>query len=283
MENLILVDSSYTSFYRFFATLRWMSMANKEVWAKYKDKPEYNWLKNKIFKEKYTKMYLESIVKLVKKKVYKKSMVIFCLYAKKETLWRHNLTKDYKGNRADLSKKRNFGPTFRYTYNTLIPKLVKDNDHIFSIKEDKVEADDIIAVICKNMEVLKKNYPIYLISGDEDFKQLGRKNLYFINYKSKKLIELSKKEAENNLLLKIISGDSSDNIKCIFPKDKKIINNKKRKEVKESKAKLNKFLDENKEAKKKFKLNKNLIDFEMIPKKYIKNILRKYKNYYKLL
>ena len=146
-----------------------------------------------------------------------------------------------------------------------------------------MEADDIIAVVCKNMEVLNKNFPIYLVSGDEDFKQLGRKNLYFINYKSKKLIELSKKEAENNLLLKIICGDSSDNIKCIFPKDKKIINNKKRKEVKESRAKLNKFLDENKEAKKKFKLNNNLIDFEMIPKKYIKNILKKYNEIFKLL
>ena len=283
MQNLILVDSSYTSFYRFFATLRWMSMANKEVWEKYKDKPEYNWLKNKIFKEKYSKMYLESIVKLVKKSVYKKSMVIFCLDAKKETLWRNNLTKEYKGNRADLSKKRNFGPTFSYTYKKLIPKLVKDNPHIFSIKEDKVEADDIIAVICKNMEVLNKDFPIYLVSGDEDFKQLGRKNLHFINYKTKKLIELTKKEAEKNLLLKIICGDNSDNIACIFPKDKKLLSNKRRKEIKEDEDELENYLKENKDAKKKFTLNKKLIDFENDTKKYIKNILKKYKKIYKLL
>ena len=30
MDNIILVDTSYTAFYRFFATMKWYSMAFKE-------------------------------------------------------------------------------------------------------------------------------------------------------------------------------------------------------------------------------------------------------------
>ena len=37
IENIILVDSSYTTFYRFFATLRWYSFSNKDEYKKYKD------------------------------------------------------------------------------------------------------------------------------------------------------------------------------------------------------------------------------------------------------
>ena len=37
MENIILVDTSYTSFYRFFATLRWYSFSDKEEYKKHKE------------------------------------------------------------------------------------------------------------------------------------------------------------------------------------------------------------------------------------------------------
>ena len=53
MFPIILVDTSYTAFYRFFATLRWMSLSNKEEYEKYKDDASYDWSKNKIFIEKY--------------------------------------------------------------------------------------------------------------------------------------------------------------------------------------------------------------------------------------
>ena len=35
MNNIILVDTSYTNFHRFYATLRWYSFANKD---EYKEK-----------------------------------------------------------------------------------------------------------------------------------------------------------------------------------------------------------------------------------------------------
>ena len=37
MNNIILVDSSYTSFHRFFATMRWFSLAKKEIYQEHKN------------------------------------------------------------------------------------------------------------------------------------------------------------------------------------------------------------------------------------------------------
>ena len=42
-------------------------MVEKDLWKKHKEDTQYDWLKNKIFKEKYKKMYLQSIINLVKK------------------------------------------------------------------------------------------------------------------------------------------------------------------------------------------------------------------------
>ena len=273
MDNIILVDSSYTSFYRFFATLRWFSFANKEEYKEHKDDPSYDWSKNKIFIEKYKKMYLESIIKLIGKKTFNNSKLIFCMDTPKEQIWRTKLIDDYKGEREDLSKKRNFKTTFQITYKELIPELVKNNpDKIYSMRVSELEADDLIALFVRYIRSKKMDKEVYLVSGDEDFLQLGYANLNFVNYKKKKVFKLTEDEAKKSLLNKIICGDSSDNIKCIFPKDKKIVSNKMRKLIKESEVELNKFLKLNNEANKKFNLNKKLIDFNNIPRKYVSKV-----------
>ena len=229
--------------------------------------------------EKYEKMYLKSIIDIIGKKIFDNSTVIFCMDSPKENIWRNELMKGYKADRCDLSTKTNFKPAFNETYTTIIPKIIKENkDRIHKIRIDKLEADDIIAVICKHYE---KKYPeekVYLISGDKDFLQLGRENLIFINYKSKKPFTLTLEEAKEQLKLKILNGDCSDNILTIFPKDKKILSLKKRKELIENEDKLNEYLDENPEIKEKYKINCKMIDFNFIPKELQKEILKELKN-----
>jgi 5'-3' exonuclease len=199
MNTLILVDASYTSFYRFFATLRWFSMSQPEIFKEKKEDVKYDWSENEIFIEKYEKMYLESIKKLVGNKEYKNSKLIFCMDSPKENIWRSKIADNYKGNMFDMNLKNNFKPTFKLTYEKFIPKLIKENEgKIFSLRLDKLEADDIIAIICRKYEE-NLDTKIYLISGDQDFLQLGRENLYFINYKSKKAILLIREEAKEAL------------------------------------------------------------------------------------
>jgi len=275
IKNIILIDSSYTTFYRFFATLRWFSFAHKEEYKKYKEDNSYDWSKNKIFIEKYQKMYLESIIKLIKKRIYNKSKLIFCLDSPRETIWRNKLIDNYKGERTDLSLKHNFKPTFKLTYEKIIPQLIKNNpDKIISIKINHLEADDIIALTVKYIKLNNNNLNIYLISGDEDFLQLGYDKLFFVHYKKKRIFQLTEQEAAEKLNKKILCGDCSDNIKSIFPKDKKKLSNKERKKIKESKIELEKYLNNNPEYKKKYNLNKKLIDFNFIPKKYNKKVFK---------
>ena len=88
-NTMILVDASYTSFYRFFATIRWYSFAFPEEFKELKASPSYDWFTNKVFIEKYEKMYLESIIKLVKKKIFDNSKIIFCMDSPKQHLIIH--------------------------------------------------------------------------------------------------------------------------------------------------------------------------------------------------
>ena len=267
MKPLILIDTSYTSFYRFFATIRWYSLAHYEEYQKYKLDNQYDWSKNEIFINKYEKMFLESIIKLVKKKIFVNSNIIFCMDTPKEKLWRMKIQNNYKSGRCDLSLKHNYKTTFDYTYNLMIPKFIEQNKNINKLRMDKVEADDIIASICLHHK--EDDQQIYLVSGDDDFLQLGRENLIFINYKKKKPFTLTVEEAKQALMKKIIYGDPSDCIPGIFPKGKRI--NKKMIE-----DDLNNFLETNDESKKQYEKNVLMIDFNNIPTKYFNKIIKLY-------
>lgn len=269
MNNLILVDTSYTSFYRFNATNSWMKLAHKEI---------ENPIESDIFLEKYDKMYLTSITKLVGKKIFNDSKIIFCMDSPRKNLWRTSIKPDYKEKRIPITVEKII---FNHTYKTIIPKIIEDNSNISKMRIDKLEADDIIAIICRYYQKQYPNIKIYLISADNDFLQLGRKNLFFINYRQKKIVELTEDEAKYKLHEKILLGDTSDNIKGVFLYSK--INNKIKKEFVESIDKFNEFINkkiENNEIidkiKKKYLENSTLIDFTFIPIKYqnivIKNL-----------
>jgi 5'-3' exonuclease len=271
---IILIDTSYTSFYRFFATIRWYSFAFPEEFKILKLDNKYDWSKNEIFIKKYEKMYLESIVKLVKKKIFDNSNIIFCMDTPKEKLWRMEIQDNYKSGRCDLSLKHNYKTTFDYTYNFMIPKIIEQNKNINKIRLDEVEADDIIACISMYLKEEKPTQQIYLVSGDEDFLQLGRENLIFVNYKKKKPFVLTQEEAKIALTHKIINGDPSDCIPGIFQKGKRI----NKKEIIESDIKLNTYLETNIESKKQYDKNKLMIDFNNIPKKYFNKIIKLFNN-----
>ncbi len=272
-KPLILVDTSYTSFYRFFATIRWYSFSHKEEFEKVKSDNKYDWTTNKIFMEKYEKMYLDSIIKLVKKKTFDNSQIIFCMDSPKEKLWRTQIQCDYKADRADMSLKHNFKPVFAYTYDTMIPQFIKSNPKsIYKLRVDSMEADDLIAIISMYLERKEPNKTVYLVSGDADFLQLGRPNLTFINYKAKKPIVLTKEQASSALREKIITGDTSDCIPSIFPKGKRA----NKKQILESDEKLNEYLQTNPEAKNQYETNKKMIDFRYIPKQYVSKVEKLY-------
>ena len=271
-KYLILIDTSYIAFYRFFATIKWYSLSNPESYKEIYNISNYNWIDNTIFIEKYKKMFIESIIKIIKKKKFNESNIIFCMDSIKNNLWRNKIYNNYKRNRPDLSKKYNFKPVFNYTFEYLIPDIIKLYHNIYTLYYDKLEADDIIAIISNYLKIINPNQIIYIISGDADFLQLGRDNIYFYNFKSKNIINITIQEAKYNLLNKILFGDKSDCIDGIIPKNIKI----NKTELLNNSNILNDFINKYPDIKKKFILNSKIIDFNNIPQKYNKIIINLY-------
>lgn len=278
VDNIILIDTSYTSFHRFYATLKWISMVDPELYKQNFNNSEYNWLDNLQFFEKYKKMYLTKIQRVLGKKVFNKSLIIFCMDTPKDQVWRTtDIHCNYKGDREDLSLKNNFKPIFNYTYSKLIPQIIKENNNIFKIRINKLEADDIIGIIAKHIEQEYQNKNVFIISGDKDFYQLGRDNVQFINYKTKKPLIFNKEEAIYELHKKILLGDKSDCITGIFPSRFSL---KIKKELLSSINLFNEFIKEpiNKEIEKKYIYNMKLINFDYIPDNYKNEILKEFHN-----
>jgi 5'-3' exonuclease len=272
VSNIVLVDTSYTLFHRYFATLRWLCMANNDIYKEHIKDKDYNWLDNEIFILKYEKLYLEGISKLIGKRKFANSHIIFCMDTPKAYIWRTDIKSDYKADRLEMSNKTNLRPTFKYTYNTIIPNIIKKNTNMFKLVVKKLEADDIIGIISKYLEV-NPNINIYIVSDDDDFKQLGRSNLFFVSFRNKKPILLTLNDAKISLHRKILLGDKSDNIKSIFPPK---FSTKIKQKLVESIDEFNEFIKENKEIKKRYNENKELICFDNIPDEYRKHVINEY-------
>jgi hypothetical protein len=170
---------------------------------------------------------------------------------------------EYKAQRKLTPKSYNVSVIKDYIQDILFKELeVEDKLGFKIVKVDGCESDDILAI-------LMKKYNDYicriLISSDRDFLQL--ENVYQYDWWGNKIerkiknheeLEMNSKEF---LLWKILRGDISDNIKNVFPKygDIKSYN------LVKNKVLLKKMLCENQEATNRYKLNKFLIDFRLIP------------------
>lgn len=273
MKKVILVDTSYMAFYRFFAVLRWYQFAHKDDYKKTQEIKNYDWANNKVFTQMYNKMFLESIEKIIKMKTMKESLLVFCCDSQRGTLWRKKIYPEYKEGRVDLSKKNNFKTVFKYTYKKLIPKIIKEKKYpTFMFKLNKLEADDLIAIISKELIKMNKNIDITIISGDDDFTQLLNKNIKIIDFKKKKFREMTQKESQQLLYQKILKGDCSDNIPTILIKNRKVLSLQKRKELLENEKELETYLKENPELRDQYIINQKLIDFNYIPESITKRV-----------
>ena len=260
MENPILfIDMSYYIFYRFFALSNWYKRSQEDVLD------IENILDNKIFIEKYHKLFIENIKKIQKKYEIQNSLVIFAKDCRRYDIWRNEHYNQYKQNRYDKNKRFNRN-IFIYTYDNIIPDLEKN--YIKILETDNAEADDIIAILKKKVREKYEELPIYIITNDHDYLQLFDDNTFIYNLQGLNL--RTKSRGENvDLKLKILQGDISDNITSIF--DTKMSINKVL-ELVYDKEKLEKYFKNNENSRELYNRNKLLIDFDMIPKNIKNNI-----------
>jgi 5'-3' exonuclease len=277
--TFILIDGSYFCFYRYYSLLKWWKIA-------FPLEPLENPLNNPVFVEKYKKTFIDCVKNLPSKLLLGKTSIDnknIHLFAakdcKRENIWRNELFSKYKGTRI-YDEKFLGGPFFKMAYKDsesgvktdLESEPESESESLFlqaGIKQilslDKLEADDCIAITVKQIkEKFKEDCMIYIIASDHDYLQLHSDNVKIFNLAYKNIAESKTVTgiAEADLEIKIIMGDSSDNIPSVFPK----CGFKTAYKCFQDKLFFDKKMDKNEVYYNQYNLNKKIIDFQNIPK-----------------
>ena len=264
----IFVDGSYYNFYRYFALMQWWKNAHPEIIL---DDP----FQNSTFVEKFKKTHVENLKQISKKlKIPKTSTPILIVGkdCKRENIWRMELFPKYKGNR-NLEGFMG-GPFFKMAYEE---KLFQQGGVKAILQHPKLEADDCIALSVKYLLSKYSECSIYIITSDKDYLQLNAPNvkLYNLTYKNLAESKSSTGNPKNDVEIKIIMGDTSDNIPSVFPK----CGPKTALKCIENHEFFKKKMSEKEEYYKQYELNKMLIHFDSIPQyladEFMETILNK--------
>ena len=253
MTHFVLLDLSYLIFHRYFAVKAWEKLTQPEGVTDYE--------------AKILKGFETFLAKLKKHlKLADFSNVFFMKDTSRSLIWRTTLFPAYKQNRDQVASNQKFDPeVFTAIYQNAIPVL----EEKYKIREfgmTTAEADDCIAVAVDVIEAKFPDAQITIMTNDNDFVQLipGRKER--LNIYNASFVDIVSRFDDTMMSVytewKVIKGDKSDNIPSIGPK----IGDKTALKLALSSEALAKKLAIP-AVKEQYMLNKQLIDFAMIPAK----------------
>lgn len=202
-EPIILLDGGYIQCYRIHATICNLKYKYEDY-----DESKYHDITISFFK-----IHLKKQLELYQKKLKTsfKNFVV-CLDSPCRSTWRFDKFSEYKANRIN-------NITFSHDYKAAMMNLFTELG-ITIIGQEKLEADDLIALSVK--QIKNENIPntIIIITSDHDFKQLYKyEHLKILSAQLKPLLlDDGVSNAEMALWVKIFMGDKSDNIPPVFPK-----------------------------------------------------------------
>lgn len=262
-KNLLLCDTSYIVFFKYYSLVTWWKMAEKgdAITLKDNELPEE-------FKQKFYKTFMDMFKGWCKRYDVAPNNVVFARDCPRDEIWRNDIYPQYKATRAE--KSRNFnGSIFQYMYDTVLNDL-KKNHGCKEVCCPRLEADDCIAILVK---YLRKdcNYigKITIITNDNDYIQLHPYDVDLINLQHKSLYDRIPNVC-TYLHLKQIMGDTSDNIPPIASK----VGPKTAERYVQDHVLLQKQLSKE-EVKERYDMNKKLIDFNEIPSGHVNALLLK--------
>jgi len=274
---ILLIDTSYYIFYRYYATYNWYRRQHDAVEVS-------SIMSDSKFVDKYKTMFEKTLLNLCKlHKVTDFKNVVFVTDCMREQIWRHKHYNAYKATREDRSDTFN-REIFIYTYNSVLPYL-ESTYNVQSIGHKYLEADDIVAILTKELCVKSLDSDkdgtvdiITIITNDNDYIQLldnpaidkNKAVIYVKNLVNKDLLERVGYPPRVYLKVKTILGDKSDNIPSIVSK----CGDKTAYKLATSVDKLETLLEESVAAKSQYMLNQLLIDFDNIPQSYQEEVLQ---------
>jgi 5'-3' exonuclease len=188
---------------------------------------------------------------------------------KRENIWRTELFPKYKANRANGTEDGFMGgPFFKMAYEEEL--FVKGGAKAI-LKHGKLEADDCIAISVKLLTAKYPDCSIYIITSDKDYLQLNSHNVHLFNLAFKNIAEnkSSTGDAKRDLEIKIIMGDTSDNIPSAFPK----CGPKTAQKCIEDPEFFKKKMAGNPDYYKQYELNKTIVDFNNIPEDLVNEFI----------
>lgn len=188
-----------------------------------------------------------------------------------ESSWRYDFFKEYKWKRKldrEKTKDKINYDKFYEVFDALIEDLKTTFTNIKVLKEKRSEADDIIAVVTKEI----KDDNIIIVSSDKDFNQL------LIDRRIRQYKPIQKVFVEcinpwKELQLKILTGDKSDSIPPIKP----LVGPKTAGKIIEQG--LEDFLNSTPVLRSNYERNKRLIDLSQIPEEFSNLIINNFTNY----
>lgn len=255
-KPILLIDTSYYVFYRYFATYNWCKKQNDKLTVD-------TVMNDEQFMTKYSKMFEKTLLELCKvNKVSEYSNVVFVKDCPRDKIWRHTHISGYKENRDDKSHSFNKS-VFTYTYQTLIPSLEQQYG-IQVFGHDNLEADDVVAIIATKI-MDGYNTELVIVTNDNDYIQLhnhsNSTNLKITNLQGTHISNRVGCEPKVYIQMKKILGDKSDNIPAIMKKcgEKTALKYATNNDL------LLEVFKNNTLAKQQFDLNERMVDFQYIP------------------
>jgi len=200
-------------------------------------------------------------------------MVIAC---DSGNVWRRQTFPNYKAGRKANREKSEHDWTMIFDLLSKVKNEIKEFLPYKVIEVESVEADDIIAVLCR-----RTNEKVLILSGDKDFIQLHNDRIKQYNPVLNKFVG----QGENPSLYireHILKGDRSDGIPNVLSDDNVFIEGRRQRPL--SKKKIEAWCNEivptfNEEEQKNYDRNKTLIDLNCIPKEFEDKINREFENF----
>lgn len=281
-KSFLIVDTSYLIYTIAFRTFTIYSKYF-DVTSDQEELYKIDFSQDEDYVSIFRKNFISTINVFKNKYNIPNSRIIFAIDCNKKSIWRVSFFKDYKIHRILKPKVEtgvNNGPIFRYAFNTLLPELEEKNfGHIFS--HDYCEADDIIAITHNLIRSNDDTQKIIILSSDQDNLQLIDDNTEVINVQMNSMRDKSSGDKKKDLLYKILLGDGADGIPSCFNKVKndpllsRGFGLKAATKLIENKQLLLEKLKQYPEAAKQFNLNRQIIDFSMIPEDIKNSVISK--------
>lgn len=217
-KNIIIVDLSYMTYKRFFATRIWYNNA----FADRTITKDHDWCKDNEFMDKFKKLFLKHLIAQAKSRNVPDTNIIFAVDCRHVDNWRVLSSKNYKSTRKESHVKNNFHnfDIFPIVRNELIGNMQTKTGNLMLVHKH-LEADDVVALLIKYIRRRRPTYQnsIFIVANDRDYIQICDDKTFLIDLDGKAISTLALSDtcnAKEYLLAKILYGDTSDNIPACY-------------------------------------------------------------------